>query len=533
MRKIKIIIAFIVCSNISQILFCQEKSRIVQIIEEKVQQGQSLYTCQLMDGAFKLNNKTTGKVWNAKISSTVAFEKFDSNTDLISINLEFNNEKIELNFLRNYMHSKNAKMYSKGTKQDTVNIPNFLCYRGYTANNLMDATFCIDENRFALRFTHKKENYIVRKEKSDSKELVLTKLSKGEDIFLCGLDETKSSTERISFSENLQPSINSNIALGCVDIYLEADFASFQHYNSDINELVWHMGNMFNHVSIGYLNANINIAISDYHVWTSVDPYNGNSNMSSILNNFSDWLEDNYIGDAAFLILGETRGSTKGIANGGHLNPKIGEDHNSWNNDGPYGIVAEFNFYNDANFDQSRIPFVFAHELGHLFGLGHTFECLWSHNGNSPVMLSNCGNITETCTNINLGPSIMSYCFDNININFHQPAIDVMSALSNAISNNIDGICPCSAVNTINLPQSIFGGITYPIEGLYQASNQINIIGGTNVLNNTTHVLAGNKIEITANAGVPSVLQNRIYLAAGTPCDLSVFEFDNTEDENK
>lgn len=189
--------------------------------------------------------------------------------------------------------------------------------------------------------------------------------------FSCGMtDEMETTVKEVREQHNTK-SINS----GCIDVYIEADFATYQTFDNSEPNVINFATSLFNQVSTLYANESISVQISDIHVWDTPDPYAVYDSMNGVLVKFTD---DKRIFDGNVAHLISTRNLGGGIAWLDELCSDI-----------PHAVSTGMN--------TSVIPFetyswnvyVFAHEMGHTFGSPHTHACAW--NGNN-TQIDDCGN---------------------------------------------------------------------------------------------------------------------------------------------
>jgi hypothetical protein len=243
------------------------------------------------------------------------------------------------------------------------------------------------------------------------------------------------SWEEISFS--------SRDAGDCTNIYIEGAQSLFNSLGSAqavANVLI----GVFNQSAIIYKQESLETAISEILIWTTPDPYPA---LGSTTDDYLNAFKANtgaFNGDLGHLVALDNVG---GLAAGfsGICNSDTDES-------------LCFSGFSGTGFNQlptsSFNVYLFAHELGHLFGSRHTHACVW--NGNSTAIDGCSGSTEGTCT---LPPSpagggtIMSYCNnDPVGIDFTQgfgpqPGNVIRNTINNAscLSNNcvtpINDVC--------------------------------------------------------------------------------------------
>ena len=233
----------------------------------------------------------------------------------------------------------------------------------------------------------------------------------------------------------------------CATIYFEIDHAIYTANGSDITTTTNWMTAVFNNVQTLFRNDGISISLKSTFIWTSLDPYTGNSS-TDYLYKFNE-VRPVFDGDLGQLI-GIDEGSLGGVA--------ISID----------GLCSTDNFsYSDLNFSYDTVPNfswtvqVITHELGHLLGSPHTHACVW--NGNNTA-IDGCGQSKGYGDgNCAQGPipdaatkgTIMSYCHlvSGIGISFSngfgpQPAALIKATVDNATCLSTDCVNTC--INTLS-----------------------------------------------------------------------------------
>jgi hypothetical protein len=213
-----------------------------------------------------------------------------------------------------------------------------------------------------------------------------------------------------------------------IDVYLKADFATYQSNSSNVTTTVNYLSSLYNVIATLYRNEGIYTSLKTVVVNTASDTYAGLATNSSMnfLNAFGQETQNNLQGaDLAHLVSTLTSGNMGGVAwmldNG--VTPGITELCNNYSTNGTnhFGPYAFTNINSEAvqNFPiYSWNVEAMTHEMGHNLGSPHTHACKW--NGNNTA-IDGCGptfqsNLAEG--NCALGPipsnavkgTIMSYC---------------------------------------------------------------------------------------------------------------------------
>ena len=277
---------------------------------------------------------------------------------------------------------------------------------------------------------------------SDAKMLV-------ENSFGCNLkdDDTHQEIEVPEASQRL-----SVASARCVTMYFELDYNLFALNGSNTTTATNWMSSVFNNVQTIYANADISISLRNVYIWTTPDPFTGNSS-SSRMNQFNQQrpVFDGDVGQ----FLGVDPGSLGGVA--AMVN----------------GLCSQSNYcYADVDFSFASVPIyswtveVISHEMGHLLGSPHTHSCVW--NGNNTA-IDNCGSVAipggdgtacktvpPTIPSTTVKGSIMSYChlIAGVGINLNngfgpQPAARILAAInaSQCLSTDCTSTCINTAAN--------------------------------------------------------------------------------------
>jgi len=466
----------------------------------------SLFTINNTQERNQYEDYVAGAVY-LKLDSEAALKLSNLQEDYITLNIPVSDtKKFQVELMKVDILSDDFQMTTQdGRVIYSHDFPGTF-YRGIIKGDPNSiVSFSVFENRIQGLISDDYGNYTLGKVEnlSDSYILYNDKKLKVEHNFSCSVvDDVK---------PNTYPHYEEKSASGgdCIDIYIEADYATFQSHGSNNNNVASFVGALFNQVSTLYSNEGISIQISQLVVWTSPDPFLAYGNTLDVIIAFRQ-IRTSFNGNLAHLI--STRSLGGGIA---YLDVLC-------NNSYSYGV--------SAGLSASVVPIptyswnvgVFAHELGHNFGSPHTHSCAW--NGNN-TQIDDCGNYYlvnngvddnnngtvddaseaegQSCysypngqyypTN---GGTIMSYChiIQGIDINFNlgfgqQPGDLIRNRYYNAACKN-DCNCPVNlnitttynsgsnidleASNTITASNIINSGATVD----YDAGTHIDLVNG-------------------------------------------------------
>lgn len=232
--------------------------------------------------------------------------------------------------------------------------------------------------------------------------------------FECNTIEVEpNETDKNTSSDNLRKSINSNAsACRAVEVYFEADHATYLSHGSNAASVAAYVANIFNNVALLYENEGVRILFNSLTVWTNPDPYISATNTSQALNLFDD-IDFSLTGaDLAYLM--STRKIGGGLAYIGtgtpvYENMTYRSVFRNCSHDRAFAVSGGMGTSVIAIPAYSYDVFVVAHELGHNFGLPHTHSCTWP------------GGAIDGCNAVDLPPcrtagvpfdggTIMSYC---------------------------------------------------------------------------------------------------------------------------
>lgn len=271
----------------------------------------------------------------------------------------------------------------------------------------------------------------------------------------------------------IEPSANRNpegVSPRCVTMYFEIDYNLYQQNGSSTTATNNWMTQVFNNVQTLYENDDILISLKSTFIWTSDDPYDGNTTggdttSSDYLYQFNE-VRPAFDGDVGQLV---------GIDPGGLGGVAVTID----------GLCTQNNFsYSDVNFSFSTVPtyswtvMVITHEFGHLLGSPHTHACVWNGNNTAidncaPEALGNdweggeCMTSPPTLPSEAEGGSLMSYChLLDIGINFNngfgpQPKAAIQTAIAGGACLSTDCVSTC--INAVSDVQVAVNGTSVTV----------------------------------------------------------------------
>ncbi|OYQ37129.1 hypothetical protein CHU92_08840 [Flavobacterium cyanobacteriorum] len=319
----------------------------------------------------------------------------------------------------------------------------------------------------------------------------------------------------------------------CVTVYFEMDHDLYLQNGSSVANTTNWMTSVFNNVQTLFANDGITTAIKSTFIWTTPDPYEGESSF--------DYLGQFHVQRPVF---------------DGDVGQLVGIDPEGLGGVAVTiaGLCSPFNFsYSDVELGFSTVPAyswtvqVIIHELGHLFGSPHTHGCYW--NGNNTAIdgcgssagfpEGNCpqGPIPPTL----LGGTIMSYCHlvPGVGINFAngfgiQPAQRMLNHVESSgclstdcINTCINGVAGFTITNGINTTTVTWTDVSNtgpwevsfaPFNEAFTSWQQVNTNSYT-ATGLTPNVYYKIGIRPVCSSGAIAPVQELTFAASGNACD--------------
>ena len=199
-----------------------------------------------------------------------------------------------------------------------------------------------------------------------------------------------------------EKSLGRSAMMGCVPVYIEADFAVFQQEGANATPFIT---SLMNQTVALYTAIGITVEMSELFVYTTADPWAGLADLGDKLDAFGLAKGNAYNGRLAHLITAQQGGGVAWVdilcATQAGADPF-----------GPFGVSGVTGTTNPSTDDVITLT----HELGHNFGSDHTQACVW--NGNNTAIdgcvlpedgpNGTCARPTPNCPVG--GGTIMSYC---------------------------------------------------------------------------------------------------------------------------
>ncbi len=305
----------------------------------------------------------------------------------------------------------------------------------------------------------------------------------------------------------------------CVYAFVECFDSLYAELDSSYQATVNYVYALFNNVATGYLNEQINIKISAINVWTSDDPYSGNTREEALAD-LAAYYQNNFWGNICVGLDYGTNGRSGlagsiGLAK--HISPNVCQVYTVANNpflyaDMNYGYNVQ-NFPTGPNVTQQQV-YLTMHEIGHLLGSAHTQWCGWVLNTNPLVTgaLDNCTAVEGSCSPGPapgpFGGTIMSYCGGS-----GDPGISYNNGFGNlpgaAIRNFVSNQNCIS--NCVSCPANLSIGGLAPGAQVFEVSNTLTATG-------TSSAFA----YATLDAGVKVVLSPGFHAVNGSRMNIII-----------
>ena len=319
---------------------------------------------------------------------------------------------------------------------ENIKIP--VTYRGIVISEQKKNTVVLTVNEDYLSAVATMADKVIQVTKADEKDKSTYRLYNSTQLQFpvaspleCGTINTAAQT---SNGIQLTGELANPLALRdkCINVFVDCFDSMYQWRNSNTQETVSYVYELFNAVATGFFNDSLNVQITAVNVWTTADHYQSTSSKNGLANLSANW-KDNFFGNICVGLDYSIRGANRGGKAGG-----IGRIKAVTTNTCPaydYSGVNTFSAccYNDLNQggDARNYPTgpsttgpqidLVMHEMGHLLGAHHTHWCGWKLSSNPDTFgaIDNCApteavnNSTPACppgpapTN---GGTIMSYC---------------------------------------------------------------------------------------------------------------------------
>lgn len=427
------------------------------------------------------------------INSEIVKQIADAKPENIEVEIPYDGEVLAVQLYRVDIFKPNFHVDTN--EQKNIYYEKGAYYRGVLKgdrNSLATFNFFKDEMN-GMVSSAKLGNLVVdklRKEKNMSEYIVYSdKLLKISNKFSCVVDETEAAATPKNGNGGSTVLANQLYQVG---IYFELDYDLFKQNNFSSTKAGNWITSVFNNMQTLYSNDGIQVALSSFFVWTTEDPYSGNTSSDVTLPQF--YISGTIDGDLGQFV-GIDPGGQGGLA---YLR----------------GLCGKNASYCDVDLDFEDVPVyswtveAMTHEIGHQLGSPHTHACEWNGN-NTPIDV--CGAMAGYSEGCEDGPvpyddggTIMSYCHlvPGVGVNLvngfgPQPRNLMMNFINSR-----------TCLEALSLDEITFADFTYypnPSAGL------VNITSGSNIEEISIYNVAG------------QLLTSKKVNATETTIDLSSF----------
>ncbi len=423
-------------------LHAQNKGKVETTVDQLKSTG-TVFTQQNLVTNYGADSRNTSNVANAsllEIDFSAIQQLLQNQTEFIRINIPYQNQILELAL---YKVAIKTNDFEVNTPQGTFTSGQQSAhYRGIVNGlNRSLVSFNVYPNQIngiISTLQHGNLNFGKLKTASDTFTHIIysDRNLKRVNEFLCS---SKEETTTITASTTATATTDR-----CVTNYFEVDHAIYLENESNLEDTIAWMESLFNNVQTIFDNDEINTAIKSIFVWTTPDPYTGDSSFDYLFSFFEN--RPFFNGDVGMLV-GVDEGGLGGVA----------ATINGLCNGSKYSYSDVDIFFGDVPVYSWPVNVV-THELGHLFGSQHTHGCYW--NGNDTA-IDGCGpEFSEVFAEgdcdfaevpaVGVGGTIMSYChlLPEVGVNFvngfgPQPAARMQSTINNADCLSTDCINTC------------------------------------------------------------------------------------------
>ena len=316
-----------------------------------------------------------------------------------------NDHYIDLKLERADIYAHGAEIKAKSGEE--LKISRNSMYTGYVGDDLDSrATVTINDESIQITISDKYGHYNLGSHQEQANYVLFNDQKLGEQPFTCENEQLELELPEKIKQSVAQQSYKSN---DCIKLYLEADYTTYVNFGSDPQQVMNFLEGAFLEVFDLYSDIGIPIQISEVQIWTTPDPYNGDSDVGQALQAISSAVP-NFNGDMMHLV--SATGNCCGWSGVAYVNynPQTSEFNGSTIcGSNPYGVSQTTLFYESLPVYSWTVN-VLAHELGHNLGAPHTHECLWGPNYNQAI--DACVSSSTSCADPGLPATgtIMSYC---------------------------------------------------------------------------------------------------------------------------
>jgi GEVED domain/Metallo-peptidase family M12/Secretion system C-terminal sorting domain len=227
--------------------------------------------------------------------------------------------------------------------------------------------------------------------------LIRAQLLQAQESLLC---HTPPSTQPV---DDVKTQASARMVAKTIKVHFDIDNSIFLHFGKSINDTRAYAEYLFRNVQKIFQVDAIDVQLGGTYIWTQPDLFNGSAPNAVVTGAYAPYMRNNFNADVTVLLTADRFG--------GYAFTVFGLCNQS--NFAVCGLqLVNQNEFPTYNYDVALV----AHEMGHLLGSNHTFECAWISGNNFAVAIDNCGPPSTGCTPgpppSNGGTIMGTTCFD-------------------------------------------------------------------------------------------------------------------------